>query len=68
MKLLKTLRYGFRGDNWKQRKTKVWKPKHYEAIPYFMKPHFIDIHDTYKLRSIDEVKAELKGKIIEIER
>jgi hypothetical protein len=33
------------------RQARFWKPKHYEAIPHYVKPHFIDIHDTYKLRS-----------------
>ena len=35
------------------RKAKFYKPKFCEAMPHYLKPHFIDIHDTYKLRSKD---------------
>jgi hypothetical protein len=34
-----------------RRKMKTYIPKHYEAIPHHYKPIFIDIHDTYQLRS-----------------
>lgn len=33
------------------RKMKTYIPKHYEAIPHHYKPIFIDVHDSYKLRS-----------------
>ena len=46
---------------------KIWKPKHYEAIPHYVKPHFIDIHDTYKLRSKDEVLSELRKNKYSVE-
>lgn len=44
------------------RKAKYYKPKFCEAMPHYLKPHFIDIHDTYTLRSKDEVMSELKDK------
>ena len=28
------------------RQATFWKPKYYEAIPHYVKPHFIDIHDS----------------------
>lgn len=48
------------------RQARFWKPTHYEAIPHYVKPHFIDIHDSYKLRTRDEVLAELRSKEYEI--
>lgn len=36
-----------------RRKAKFWKPTHYQAIPHFIKPNFIDIHDTYKMRTLE---------------
>ena len=45
-----------------RRQAKFWKPKHYDAIPHYVKPHFIDIHDSYKLRSLQEVLDELRTK------
>lgn len=33
------------------RRMKTYIPKHYEAIPHYYKPIFIDIHDSYQLRS-----------------
>ena len=58
-KLLFHLKYHL---NRTTRQAKFWKPKHYGAIPHYVKPIFIDIHDTYQKRSIDEVKKELSGK------
>lgn len=49
------------------RQAKFWKPKHYDAIPHYVKPHFIDIHDTYVARSLEEVKAELTSQEYEIQ-
>lgn len=49
-----------------RRQARFWKPKHYEAIPHYVKPNFIDIHDTYKLRSLQEVEDELCSKDYEI--
>ncbi len=51
--------------NWLDRTTRqatFWKAKHYSAIPHYVKPHFIDIHDTYQLRSHEEVYKELSSK------
>lgn len=45
----------------KSRKCKVYVPKFYEAIPHHYKPIFIDIHDSYKPRSKEEIKKELDG-------
>lgn len=50
-----------------RRQATFWKPKHYEAIPHYVKPHFIDIHDTYKLRSFEDVQSELSSQEFEIE-
>ena len=33
------------------RKMKTYIPKHYEAIPHHYKPIFIDVHDSYQLRT-----------------
>jgi hypothetical protein len=44
------------------RQAKFWKPKYYAAIPHYNKPHFIDVHDTYQLRTIEEVKSELQDR------
>ena len=44
--------------NWLDRTARqatFWKAKHYSAIPHYVKPHFIDIHDTYQLRTHEEV-------------
>jgi hypothetical protein len=49
------------------RQSTFWKPKHYEAIPHYVKPHFIDIHDTYQLRTHEEVMNELRGREFEVE-
>jgi len=49
------------------RQATFWKPKHYEAIPHYVKPHFIDIHDTYTPRSLEEVKAELGSQDYEVD-
>ena len=43
------IEYGFRVS----RKAKMYKEPIYGGIPHYMKPHFIDIHDTYKLRTIE---------------
>lgn len=43
--------------NRRARQATFWKPKHYEAIPHYVKPHFIDIHDTYQLRTLEEVQS-----------
>lgn len=52
-----TIKYGLRTT----RKAKYYKPKHYQAIPPYMKPLKYDIHETYELRSYEEVKEEIKG-------
>lgn len=44
------------------RQSTFWKPKHYEAIPHYIKPHFIDIHDSYTLRTHEEVMNELRAQ------
>ena len=46
---------GRRFLNRRSRQATFWKPKFYEAIPHYVKPHFIDIHDSYKLRTREEV-------------
>lgn len=33
------------------RKAKIHKKQLYGGIPFYHKPHYIDIHDGYKLRS-----------------
>lgn len=38
-----------------RRKAKTYIPKLYEAIPFHYKPIFIDMHDSYKLRSKAQV-------------
>lgn len=43
------------------RKMKTYIPKHYEAVPHHYKPIFIDLHDTYQLRSKEELRKELDG-------
>jgi len=48
------------------RQAKFWKPKYYDAIPHYVKPNFIDIHDTYTLRSLEEVKEEMTDKEFKI--
>ena len=48
------------------RQAKFWKPKYYDAIPHYVKPNYIDIHDTYKLRTLQEVTAEMSGKEFEV--
>ena len=64
MNLAKSGRYFL---NRRARQATFWKPKHYEAIPHYVKPHFIDIHDTYQLRTLEEVQTELKDSQFEIE-
>jgi hypothetical protein len=49
------------------RQSTFWKPKHYEAIPHYIKPHFIDIHDSYQLRTHEEVMTELRSQEYEVE-
>lgn len=49
------------------RQATFWKPKHYEAIPHYVKPHFIDIHDSYQLRTHEEVMKELSGREFEVQ-
>ena len=44
------------------RQATFWKAKHYSAIPHYVKPHFIDIHDSYQLRAHEEVLKELREK------
>lgn len=43
------------------RKMKTYIPKHYEAVPHYYKPIFIDVHDSYQLRSKKELQKELNG-------
>jgi hypothetical protein len=50
--LLLSLNYSVIICGRKSRQATFHKPKHYEAIPYYIKPNFIDIHDTYKLRTL----------------
>ena len=52
-----TIKYGLRTT----RKAKFYKPKHYQAIPPYMQPLKYDIHDTYQLRSYEEVDKEVKS-------
>lgn len=42
------------------RKAKIYKKPLYEGIPFYHKPHYIDIHDGYKYRTKDQVMDELK--------
>lgn len=49
------LHYGFRVT----RKAKIYKKPYCSGIPDYHKPHFIDIHDTYKYRNKEEVMSEL---------
>lgn len=35
------------------RKAKIYKKPLYEGIPFYHKPHYIDIHDGYKYRTKD---------------
>ena len=44
------------------RQAQFYKTAHYPAIPHYVKPNYIDIHDTYQKRSLEEVKAEFAGK------
>ena len=37
------------------RKAKTYVPSHYTAIPEYIVPEFRDIHETYKLKSRQEV-------------
>jgi len=53
--LMQLLFVGRRFLNRRSRQATFWKPKFYEAIPHYVKPHFIDIHDSYKLRTREEV-------------
>ncbi len=39
------------------RQARFWKPKHYDAIPHYVKPNYIDIHDSYKLRTKEEINT-----------
>ena len=55
--------YGFRVT----RKCRIWKPALYGAIPHYNKPYFFDTHGSYKLRSYDEVKSELKDLDLSID-
>ncbi len=50
----------------KARQAKFHKEPHYPAIPYFVKPNFIDIHDTYTKRSLEEIREEVKDKEFDI--
>lgn len=45
---------------------KIYKKQFYEAIPYFHKPHDVDIHDGYTYRKRSEVMSELKNLKIAI--
>lgn len=64
MNLLFGLKYHL---NRTARQAKFWKPVHYEAIPHYVKPHFIDIHDTYTPRSYQEVYNELSSKSFQVD-
>lgn len=46
----------------RSRQAHYHKLPHYPAIPYYYKPNFIDIHDTYTKRSMEEIRAELQDK------
>ncbi len=46
---------------------KIYKKPFYEAIPYFHKPHDVDIHDGYTYRKRGEVNEELRKLKIVIE-
>lgn len=35
------------------RQAQFYKMAHYPAIPHYVKPNFIDIHDTYQKRSFE---------------
>lgn len=37
------------------RKAKIHKKPLYGGIPFYHKPHYMDIHDGYKTRSKEEV-------------
>lgn len=39
------------------KKAKIYKKPFYEAIPHLHKPHYMDIHEGYKKRTKEEVKA-----------
>ena len=52
---LNSIKFGIRQTH-RNRKMSIWKPKHYEAIPHYVKPNFYDVHGSYQLRSMDEIK------------
>ena len=39
------------------RQARFWKPKHYDAIPHYVKPNHIDIHESYQLRTKEEINT-----------
>ena len=64
IKLLTRNRFGL---NRTARQARFWKPKHYDAIPHYVKPNYIDIHDSYKLRTKEEIKAQMAEQEYEIQ-